>query len=232
MSSPDMQARRPNPRGSGQRLREDIVSAARDMLIENGYESAVTLRAVARRVGIAPQSIYHHFASPEEIVQAVTVETFGELGRYIAAAKQGVDVPRDRLLTGCRAYIAFGIGNPHLYDLLFRRNRLLRGQEAAPEEGRADTRDPEAGPFAAMMKDIRACIADGSSEATSVLQTAVQLWAGMHGLVLLRGGGYQFPWPDLNQTEMELISSLARFRDHQDSEPAGRDLLPVTEAGE
>ena len=190
------------------------------MLIENGYESAVTLRAVARRVGIAPRSIYHHFASPEEIVQAVTVETFGELGRCIAAAKLGVDVPRDRLLTGCRAYIAFGIGNPHLYGLLFRRNRLLRGQEAAPEEGQADTRDPEAGPFAAMMKDIRACIADGSSEATSVLQTAVQLWAAMHGLVLLRGGGYQFPWPDLNQTEIELISSIARLRDRRDTEPA------------
>jgi hypothetical protein len=107
--------------------------------------------------------------------------------------------------------------NPHLYGLLFRRNLLLRGQEAAPEEGHADTRDPEAGPFAAMMKDIRACVADGSSAATSVLQTAGQLWAAMHGLVLLRGGGYQFPWPDLNQTEMELISSIARFRD---AEPA------------
>jgi AcrR family transcriptional regulator len=220
MSSPVVQSRRRNPRGSGQRLREDIVSAARDMLIENGYESAVTLRAVARHIGIAPQSIYSHFAGPEEIVQAVTVATFGELGRYIAAAKQGVEVPRDRLLTGCRAYMAFGISNPQLYDLLFRRNRLLRGQEAAPGEGQADTRDPEAGPFAALMQDIRACIADGSSEATSVLQTAVQLWAAMHGLILLRGGGYEFPWPDLSQTEIELITTIARFRDRGDAGPA------------
>jgi AcrR family transcriptional regulator len=221
MSSPAVQPRRRNPRGSGERLRADIVSAARDMLIEDGYESAVTLRAVARRVGIAPQSIYHHFASPEEIVQAVTVETFAELGRHIAAAKEGAVRPRDRLLTGCRAYIAFGLGNPHLYGLLFRRNRLLRGQEGAPEDGQEDTRDPEAGPFAALMRDIRACMADGSSDATSVLQTAVQLWAAMHGLVLLRGGGYQFPWPDLEQTETELISSVARLRDRPlDTKPS------------
>ena len=53
-----------------------------------------------------------------------------------------------------------------------------------------------------------------------MLQTAVQLWAAMHGLVLLRGGGYQFPWPDLNQTEIELISSIARLRDRGDTEPA------------
>jgi AcrR family transcriptional regulator len=213
MNSPAAQPRSRNPRGSGRRLREDIVGVARDMLIENGYESAVTLRAVARRIGIAPQSIYHHFASPEEIVQAVTVETFAELGRHIAAAKQGMDVPRERLLTGCRAYIAFGTGNPHLYGLLFRRNQLLRGQETAPQDGEADTRDPEAGPFGALMKDIRACIADGSSEATSVLQTAVELWAAMHGFILLTGGGYQFPWPDLELTEIEMISSIARFRD-------------------
>jgi AcrR family transcriptional regulator len=211
--------RQRNARGSGQQLRGDIVEAARAMIIEGGHESAVTLRAVARRIGIAPQSIYPHFATPEEIVQAVTVETFGELGRFIAQAKQGLEVPRERLLTGCRAYMAFGIANPQLYGLLFQRNRLLRGQEAAPQEGQADERDPEAGPFGALMKDIRACIADGSSEATSVLQTAVQLWAAMHGLVLLRGGGYQFPWPDLNQTELEMIGSIARLRDRPQAEP-------------
>jgi hypothetical protein len=48
-------------------------------------------------------------------VQAVTVETCGELGCFIADATQGMEAPRDRLVTGCRAYIAFGIDTPHLY---------------------------------------------------------------------------------------------------------------------
>jgi AcrR family transcriptional regulator len=184
------------------------------MLIEDGYESAVTLRGVARRIGIAPQSIYRHFASPEEIVQAVTVDTFGELGRIIMEAKKGIESPRDRLIAGCRAYIRFGVDNPNLYGLLFRRNRLLRGQEPRPDvAGEPDSRDPDAGPFAYLMDSIRLCIADGSSGATSVLSTAVQLWAAMHGLVLLRGNDYQFPWPDLDQTEIELISSIAKLRE-------------------
>ena len=184
------------------------------MLIQDGYESAVTLRGVARRVGIAPQSIYPHFAGPQDIVQAVTVETFAELGRFIAEAKEGIGPARDRLLAGCRAYIRFGVDNPNLYGLLFGRNRLLRGQEAAPATaGEPDERDPDAGPFAYLMDSVRLCIADGSSGATSVLSTAVQLWAAMHGLVLLRGNDYQFPWPDLEQTETQLISSIARLRD-------------------
>jgi AcrR family transcriptional regulator len=206
--------RRRNARGSGQALRGEIVAAAREVLVEEGYESAVTLRGVARRVGIAPQSIYPHFGGPDEILQAVTVETFGQLGTFIAEAKQGIEVPRERLIAGCRAYIAFGIGNPNLYGLLFRRNQLLRGEEPRPGgSGEQDNRDPDAGPFAYLMDGVRQCIADGSSDADDVLSTSVQLWAAMHGFVLLRGNGYQFPWPDLTKVEVGLISSIVKLRD-------------------
>ena len=213
MSQPEAEPRQRNPRGAGQGLRAEILSAARDMLIEDGYDSAITLRGVARRVGIAAQSIYPHFPGPDEIVQAITVATFGELGRSIAQAKVGIDSPRDRLLAGCRAYIAFGVENPNLYGLLFRRNRLLRGQEARPESAtEPDTRDAEAGPFAYLIDGVRQCMADGSSTATSELRTAVELWAAMHGLVSLRGNDYQFPWPDLDLVETELISSIAKLQ--------------------
>jgi hypothetical protein len=76
---------------------------------------------------------------------------------------------------------------------------------------------PEAGPFGYLMADIRLCIADGSSNAADVLSTAVQLWAAMHGFVLLRGNGYQFPWPDLTQAEIQLISSITRLREPDSS---------------
>ena len=213
MSTGQTESRRRNARGSGQALRGEIISAAREILIENGYESAVTLRGLARRIGIAPQSIYLHFAGPDEIVQAVTVETFAQLGRFIAAAKDGIEAPRDRLIAGCRGYMAFGIGNPHLYGLLFNRNRLLRGEEPRPAGDQPDTRTADAGPFAALMDGVRQCIADGSSGAKDVLSTATQLWAAMHGFVMLRGNGYQFPWPDLTQIEIDLITSIARLRD-------------------
>jgi AcrR family transcriptional regulator len=214
-------SRKRNARGEGQALRGDIVSAARAILIEEGYESAVTLRGVARQVGIAPQSIYRHFATPEDIVQAVTIETFRELGRYIAAAKEGITVPRDRLITGCRAYMAFGIENPNLYGLLFSRNRLLRGEEAAPATvGEPDRRNPDQGSFGYLMADLRLCVGDGTSEATDVLSTAVQLWAAMHGFIMLRGNGYQFPWPDLARVEIELVSSIAKFREAAPTAPS------------
>ncbi|WSX08563.1 WHG domain-containing protein [Streptomyces sp. NBC_00988] len=124
--------------------------------------------------------------------------------------------PRSRLIAGCRAYMAFGVDNPNLYGLLFQRNRLLRGAEPrttpADKPNKPDNRNPDAGPFAYLMDGVRLCIADGSSGVRNVLSTATQLWAAMHGYVLLRNG-YEFPWPDLAQSEVELISSIARLRE-------------------
>lgn len=211
MTSPTPPARRRNPRGSGHELRSEILAAARELIVENGHDSALTMRGIARRVGIAAQSIYLHFSEPDEIVQALTVDTFAELGRFIATATDGIDAPRDRLIAGCRAYMEFGVANPALYGLLFRRNRLLRGEEAQPEQG-ADDRDPDAGPFAYLIDGVNRCVVDGSAHVSSPLSAAVQLWAAMHGLVMLRGNDYQFPWPDLGQLETELITSIAGLK--------------------
>src|SRR5215471_3221966 len=67
-------SRRRNRRGEGSQLRADIVTAARELIEESGSAEAVTLRAVARRVGIAAQSIYGHFPGPEQIVRAVVAQ--------------------------------------------------------------------------------------------------------------------------------------------------------------
>ena len=60
-AQPSAQSRRRNRRGEGERLREEIITAASQMIGETGDDTALTLRGVARRVGIAAPSIYRHF---------------------------------------------------------------------------------------------------------------------------------------------------------------------------
>lgn len=206
-----MTSRPRNPRGSGAQLRDEIVRAARELLVESGTDAAVTLRAVARRVGIAAPSIYTHFDSPQQIVQAVVVETFGLLSARIDQARQAASTPRDRLIAGCRAYISFGVEHPALYGLLFAGARTPRPPDRPP------TRLPEvadldgAGPFELLLQGVQACIDDGSSSADSVLDSAVQIWVALHGLVQLRANEPEFPWPDADRTEIELITRLGRL---------------------
>jgi AcrR family transcriptional regulator len=209
MSSGSGPGRARNPRGEGERLRSEIVCAAREILVEDGYEAAITLRGVARRVGIAAPSIYPHFAGPAAIVQAVVVEAFGELNAFIEAAVRDLVDPRARLLAGCRAYITFGIESPNIYKLLFDRNRELGGrspQDRAPTED-----DLWHGPFSQLVVAVDACIRAGISTATSSPATALDIWVGMHGLVMLRGNRYDMPWPPRDAMEPPFISALARL---------------------
>lgn len=51
-------------------MRMDIVIAAARLILDEGYENC-TMRAIARKTGIKPGSIYHHFASKEEIIDSI-----------------------------------------------------------------------------------------------------------------------------------------------------------------
>ncbi|MBO0692570.1 MAG: TetR/AcrR family transcriptional regulator, partial [Acidimicrobiaceae bacterium] len=97
-----------NRRGEGSRLRDDIVSAAVEILEKTGNPEAITLRAVARQVGIAAPSIYGHFADRDAIIVAVVTEGFTRLTRVLKEALAGSTDPVESLRLGCDAYLRFG----------------------------------------------------------------------------------------------------------------------------
>ncbi len=59
--------RRRNPRGEGDRLREELITAASEMIADSGDVSQLTLRGVAKKIGIAAPSIYRHFPDAEPV---------------------------------------------------------------------------------------------------------------------------------------------------------------------
>ena len=75
-----------NPRGAGDRLRTDLIEAAGRLLREGATHDTLSLRAVARAVGIAATSVYLHFPDKFSLLLAVYQERFDELGRDLADA--------------------------------------------------------------------------------------------------------------------------------------------------
>src|SRR5689334_11486362 len=104
-------ARTRNPRGEGTRLRDEIVDGALH-LVDAGGPEAVTLRAVAREVGISAPSIYDHFADREAILAAAVQHGFAQLTAELEAARAGTDDPVAALDAGCAAYVRFAERNP------------------------------------------------------------------------------------------------------------------------
>ncbi len=79
-----------NARGEGDRLRGEVVEAASALIAEDGPR-ALTLRAIARRVGITAPAIYAHFEDLDEVLEAVVDSTFGALADYLREAGLGHD---------------------------------------------------------------------------------------------------------------------------------------------
>lgn len=191
-------ARTPNRRGEGQRLRGDIVAAARRLLERSGNEDVLTLRAVAREAGIAAPSIYAHFPDREAVLDAVVAEAFDELEDSVRGAAEAEPDPGRRLMAVCRAYLAFAEAQPASYRVLFGRSRGAATEEVPGEM----TELGGAGAFGVLADAVRAAegtadgTASGTDAAPAALVDATALWVALHGYVSLRASVPVFPWPE------------------------------------
>ncbi|MET0930019.1 MAG: TetR/AcrR family transcriptional regulator, partial [Aeromicrobium sp.] len=112
-------------RTARQRAREEItgeiLAAARAQLASNG-PGGLSLRAVARDVGMVSSAVYRYFPSRDELLTALIIEAYDDLG---AAAEAGDDRVADRTdarsrwIATCRAVRSWATAHPHEYALLF-----------------------------------------------------------------------------------------------------------------
>src|SRR5277367_5411592 len=109
--------RRRAPRGSGILLRDEILDAATELLLETGHAKAMSIRSVAERVGVTPPSIYLHFQDKDTLLDAVCARYFEkldeEMQRVSAVQSSTVEVLRAQGL----AYVRFATENPELYRI-------------------------------------------------------------------------------------------------------------------
>jgi len=206
---------RRNARGQGNRLADDIVRGALAIIERTGSDDAVTLRAVAREVGIAAPSIYAHFADREAIIMAAVVGIFDELADAVetAEAAAGPD-PVERLLAGCQAYLDYGLAHPARYGLLFSPRGLAPEDYCKPVPIGPDgspVLEFGAEAFSLLVRGIQACVAAGASGSEDVLGDATAVWVALHGAVALRTALPGFPWPELTAFNRQLVLSLAKI---------------------
>lgn len=188
--------RRRNKRGQGARLRQELVEAARHLLMTAQRESELSIRAVTRAAGTSPQSFYLQFATLDELLYAVYAIEFESLRETIVRAAAGADDPVAALTAVGRAYCGYGQEHPGRYRAMFG----VRGQAHPQWEGL-----PGAQTFAVLQDAVSAALQYTASEAEPFLATTT-LWAGLHGIVTLRADRPAFAWPELD----DMIAFLVR----------------------
>ena len=114
------------------RRRAEVVAAAMAILEESGLE-AVTMRAIADRLGIRAPSLYRQFPDKRAIEIALIAAGFEEQASAFEEAS-ATDEPAARAIAG--VYRAWALAHPHLYRLMTERP-LPREELPAGLEARA-----------------------------------------------------------------------------------------------
>jgi AcrR family transcriptional regulator len=176
-------------RGEGDRLREEIVDATEGLLIETGDADAVSIRAVAERVGVTPPSIYIHFVRKEDLILEVCERHFRALDAVIEEAICDECEPLDAVKAIGRAYVQFGLDHPEQYRLLF----MTRTQFDTE-----DVRERIMGVsgFSRVVEATQRGIDEGAFVPGDAFLMACGLWMGVHGITSLLISKPTFPWPD------------------------------------
>jgi AcrR family transcriptional regulator len=172
------------------------------LLAETGDARRLTLRGVAKRVGIAATSIYLHFPDVEHLAAAVAERCFEDLTAAEDAAERGVDDPAQALLARCRAYCRFALEHPGHYRVMVQADLSLV---------RADGFDqlPGRRAFGALVRAIERCLDAGlAPRRDPPARLAALVWSAEHGLVSLRMARPRFPWPPLDDLVDEAVRRL------------------------
>jgi AcrR family transcriptional regulator len=161
-------------------------------------ESDLSIRAVTRAAGTAPQSFYLQFGSLDELLYAVYALEYGDLREAMATAMSGIAEPARRLLALCQGYCEFAEAHPGRY-------RLLTGVTGQLHEAWEGQQMPGAPAFELLLQTVSAALADGRG-GTDPYLAASTLWAWLHGIVTLRAARPAFRWPPLE----DMLASVVR----------------------
>jgi AcrR family transcriptional regulator len=154
-------------------LRAACLSAALELL-EEGGSGALSLRAVARRAGVAPSAPYRHYADRDALVSAVAAVGYRDLADGLAAASPA---PRtaDDLAAVAVAYVRFALRRPAMFRVMF----------AEP----CDHGSTERGAATAAITGYLASIVSDCFPGADPEALAVAVWAFVHGLAFLHLDG-------------------------------------------
>ena len=199
------------PRTARERARaeitREILDAARGHLATDGAP-ALSLRAIARDLGMASSALYRYFKSRDELLTRLIVDAYDSLGAAAEAAEAPVDrndLPA-RFTAICHAVRAWALTHPNEYALIY--GSPVPGYVAPPDTVAPATRvttllmwiiidataagripasdaqalqDPDTGAAAAALTPIRSYLPQNIP--APLIQRALMVWTGLFGAV-------------------------------------------------
>lgn len=162
-----------------QEIRQSILSAARQIAVEEGWQ-AVTTRKVAEHIEYSQPTIYEYFENKEAILLALLHYGFERLLAVMQAVAV-TDDPEARLLTMTEAYWDFAFTSPELYQVMHSLGGVTFGHPDTPVEAKQT--------FALMREAVQQWAQDKGVDMPRLNDVVDARWGLVHGLVSLTMAG-------------------------------------------
>ena len=157
-------------------LRRALIEAALAIVAKEGVKG-LSIRKLARHVGVSHAAPGHHFASKAAILDALAVEGYKALNTSMEDAVAGIETPIERLLAIGRGYVSFAAAHPAHFRLMFRESLGVENQseELNRHGGRA---------FDALRDCCRDVLAE-RGDPKDLEALTLSAWSLVHGLSTL-----------------------------------------------
>lgn len=154
-------------------LRSAVLEEALSQL-ETGTLDSLSLREVARNVGVSATAVYRHFPSKEDLLKALALHGLSLLGEQQrrAAAKSSGD---EAFAQTGRAYVRFALNHPNLFRVIF---------VHSPAHMRPGTQSPEGSPARLLWNSVAEALGPRATQ-EQVFAVVLRAWSLVHGLAML-----------------------------------------------
>ncbi len=185
-------------------FRREILDAARDLFVNEGYEK-FSMRKLAKKTEYSPPTIYLYFKDREDLLIAICEEIaeriFADLTNIRAAHSDPLESLRQALLY----LIAFGFNNPHEYKVLFTPRPQVYGTLDEFMEKESMARHS----YFAFREIVKNCMVTGKLLEIDIDVLTQVLTVATRGLALTVSKT-SFPWIDRNVLAHTLVEGLLR----------------------
>lgn len=179
-------------------LREALIQAADDAL-ETGGPEMVSLRELAKALGVSTAAPYRHFPDRRALLSEVAAHGFTRLTREYAQAAAGADSATAALRATSRVYLGLAFRRPGLFRLMFDSDLLGPG---APQT----LLEPAAAAWEALFTAV--ANADPAADIATTKRRTITGWSTLHGFITLVQGGRLRSFMTDPLTEAELVEAI------------------------